>query len=183
VDVRVICATNRNLEAEVRRRRFRQDLFYRLNVLNIEIPPLRDRPEDIPLLFTHFMTKAAEAELVDFPPPPAKAIDELKNYDWPGNVRELQNFAERYTALGEADVATAATFRALFAKLQAKNLPAPAQEPAEITIRVGTLEEMERQIIPKARKVIHGGKTELAKVLGVSRQTLWKKLKDSGALS
>ena len=182
VDVRVICATNRNLEAEVKHRRFRQDLFYRLNVLNIEIPPLRERPEDIPQLFTFFLTKAAETDQVTFALPPASMIDELRNYDWPGNVRELQNFAERYFALGETDAKTAATFRVLFAKLQAKYRP-PTEEPTEIKIRVGTLEEMERQIIPQAQKVIRGGKVELAKVLGVSRQTLWKKLKETGASS
>jgi transcriptional regulator with PAS, ATPase and Fis domain len=179
IDVRVICATNRNLEAEVKHRRFRQDLFYRLNVLNIEIPPLRDRLEDIPLLFTHFLNKAAETALMSCPAPAAKAIDELKNYDWPGNVRELQNFAERYIALGETDIKKAATFRTLFAKLQAKSRQHPPDGQAEIKIKVGTLEEMERQIIPQAQKVIHGGKVELAKVLGVSRQTLWKKLKET----
>ena len=111
VDFRVICATNRDLQAAVRDGRFREDLFWRLNVFPIEIPPLRERPEDIPVLAEHFLARFAQAmsrQPMRFSP---EAMDALAAYPWPGNVRELQNAIERAVVVGRGDVVGPRTCR------------------------------------------------------------------------
>lgn len=177
VDVRVISATNRHLAGAVERGEFRMDLYYRLNVLHLDIPPLRRRLEDVPLLFKHFFRRITGAEGVPEWPVPDRVLDELKNYAWPGNVRELEGFVERYVALGEEDMDRLTTFRSLLQKLQLRQLGAAVSDQQVLVLQLGSMEEMERQIIEQAMGLVRGGKGELARLLGLSRTTLWKKLK------
>ncbi|WP_092468015.1 sigma 54-interacting transcriptional regulator [Desulfotruncus arcticus] len=178
VDVRVISATNRNLQEAVEKGEFRVDLYYRLNVLHLHIPSLRMRMEDLPLLFKHFYQRligsdhSQELHIVE------KVLEEQKSYLWPGNIRELEGFVERYVALGEEDATTCKTLRSLLNKLK-KNMPGESSlyDKHMLVIKLGSMEDMERQIIEQAAEVVEGGKGELAKVLGLSRTTLWKKLK------
>ncbi|MFZ5590716.1 MAG: sigma-54 interaction domain-containing protein [Bacillota bacterium] len=180
VDVRVISATNRNLSEAVERGEFRMDLYYRLNVLHLHIPSLRQRLEDLPLLFKHFFQRLTEAEGIAGWPVPDRVLDELKNYPWPGNVRELEGFVERYVALGEEEPRKFTTFRGLLQKLQQKRRGAAAADQQVLVLQLGRMEEMERQIIEQVMEMVGGGKGELARLLGYSRTTLWKKLKKYG---
>lgn len=177
IDVRVIAATNRDLREAVDEGKFRQDLFYRLNVLNLKVPPLRERLEDVPELFAFFINKSSEILRTVAPDLSPEVLKELKAYDWPGNVRELQNFVERYLALGEIDPASAATLRSLLAGLSHNIQPKATGNQCEITVKLASFDEMERQILLKAESLFPDGKSELARILGVSRTTLWKKLK------
>ncbi|MGQ9558288.1 MAG: helix-turn-helix domain-containing protein [Desulfurispora sp.] len=118
------------------------------------------------------------------PEPPAMVVnrlpvaqEELKNYAWPGNVRELEGFVERYVALGEEDTDRLTTFRSLLQKLQLRQLGAVVPDQQVLVLQLGKMEEMERQIIEQAMGIVRGGKGELARLLGLSRTTLWKKLK------
>jgi len=182
VDVRVISSTNRDLEREVGEGRFRQDLFFRLNVLRLSIPPLRERLEDVPELFTFFLDRLAgpgSADKLNLTP---AALEFLKRHLWPGNVRELQAFAARYAALGEDDTAGHSTFFTLLARLGPAGLREPARRASNGTLAVelGSLTDMERQILTQAWRLIKGNRQEMARILGISRTTLWKKLKELG---
>lgn len=178
VDVRVISATNRNLPEELEEGAFRVDLYYRLNVLHLHIPPLRMRMEDVPLLFKHFFQRLTGLDYIKEWQINDWLLDKLKEHLWPGNVRELEGFVERYAALGEEDVVNHTTFRHLLAKLW-RNEPTDRLSAGSqvLMLKLGHMEEMERQIIEQAISMVNGGKTELARVLGLSRTTLWKKLK------
>lgn len=175
VDVRVIAATNQNLEEAVNSGRFRLDLFYRLNILKLEIPPLRERREDIPLLFDFFARRLAEKLGLSYQRVPNCLLEELTKYDWPGNVRELQGFVERYLALGETDTKKYPVFRYLISQLLEEQRGEP--ENKKIIIELDTLERMEAQLIRQVYNSFQGRKSELARVLGISRSTLWKKMK------
>ncbi len=184
VDVRVISATNCDLQRAVERGDFRVDLYYRLNVLHLHIPPLRMRMEDLPLLFKHFYQRLAGAERVKELRITGQVLEELKTYPWPGNVRELEGFVERYVALGEEDNVNFTTFRNLLHKLKQKHQAGELLRDRQVLLlKLGSMEEMERQIIEQAVKIVGGGKAELARVLGVSRTTLWKKLKKYRGIS
>lgn len=170
VDVRIIAATNRNLEEEIRRGSFRTDLYYRLNVIALHLPPLRERRSDIPLLAQHFLARLAE-ERGD---PPKKLSDEvmkaLMEYDWPGNVRELENALER------AVVMTAGPTIGVDA------LPTRVAEPAPMPILSDrwpanpTLEAVERAYIAWVLRAEGGNKTRAAEVLGIDPSTLYRKI-------
>jgi formate hydrogenlyase transcriptional activator len=170
VDVRVIVATNRDLHQEVKEGRFRADLFYRLNIFPIQVPPLRERRGDIPQLTQHFMQKFSRrmgrlAERIS-----QKALDRLVNYDWPGNVRELANVIERAVILCEGDV------------LHPMHI-CLAPVPSVTCNGLLTLEEMERQHILKALGRTHGvlaGPNGAARILGLNRSTLWSRMKKLG---
>jgi len=180
VDVRVISATNRNVVRELDEGRFRSDLYFRLNVLHLQIPPLRERLEDVPELFTYFLERLAGPGGVErFNMPPALG-EELKRHLWPGNARELQGFAERYVALGEENTDTHATFFALLEKLRlpGPHHSGPVELDGKLAIELGPMMDMERQILMQASRLIKGNRLEMARVLGISRTTLWKKLKD-----
>lgn len=181
VDVRVISATNHNLQEAVERGDFRVDLYYRLNVLHLHIPPLRMRLEDLPLLFRHFFQRLAGPERLKELQITDRVLEGLKNYLWPGNVRELEGFVERYVALGEEDNVNFTTFRSLLQKMrQNHHVEASIHDQQVLIVKLGNMEEMERQIIEQAIEMVGGGKGELARVLGLSRTTLWKKLKKFG---
>ncbi|HUW64033.1 MAG TPA: sigma 54-interacting transcriptional regulator [Spirochaetia bacterium] len=172
VDVRVIAATNRKLEMEVAKGDFRLDLYYRLNVLSLEIPPLRSRLDDIPVLFCHFLRQLGWHYPGNLP---EDIQNQLKRYAWPGNVRELENFAERYFALGEDDPKRYVTLRESLNCLPLSNRQ--TEEARKITVEVGSLEEMESQIINQLAKDFSNRKVELANFLKISRSTLWRKLR------
>ncbi|MBN1636716.1 MAG: sigma-54-dependent Fis family transcriptional regulator [Deltaproteobacteria bacterium] len=170
VDVRIIAATNKDLKELVRQNMFRDDLFYRLNVISLHLPPLRERREDVPLLADHFLNKFAEKnskQIKGFTP---QAMDKLIKYDWPGNIRELMNTVERGVVLANS------TF------LDERDLPIISVEnetmaQAQDTSVDLSLEEIEKASILKTLEVTNGNKSEAARRLGITRMTLHKKLK------
>jgi two-component system, NtrC family, response regulator HydG len=176
VDVRVLVATNRDLEERIQEGKFREDLYYRLNVIRLETPPLRRRPEDIPLLANHFLAyfnKKNRKEIKNFTP---AAMDRLIRYNWPGNVRELMNAVEGGVVLARSDF------------LDASDLPmvgaeAPADSPAAAAAGAGalSLEMVEKSAILQTLETVGGNKSEAARRLGITRKTLHGKLKRYGA--
>jgi len=181
VDVRVIAATNRQLAEEVERGRFRQDLFYRLHVLNLYIPPLRRRKDDIPPLIAHFLRKycGAEEKLEAFPPSITRYLCE---YDWPGNVRELESYVGKYAILAEGTADRFHLMEELVDELssfrETSQGDGEKHRVGRLTVNVDTLEGMERQIIGQLYRQNRAEKKELAQRLGISRTTLWKKIKE-----
>jgi transcriptional regulator with PAS, ATPase and Fis domain len=167
VDVRVISATNRDIKEAVAKGQFREDLYYRLNVVNIELPPLRERKEDIPLLAQHFLKKFAlenNKEISGFSP---EATDFLLRYDWPGNVRELENAIERAVILAKKPV------------IEIDDLP--QQTLAGRPVSVGkNLRQVEKNHIMNVLAQTEGNYTKAAKALGISRMTLYNKAKAYG---
>ena len=165
VDVRVICATNRDLETLISQGRFRADLYYRLQVVEINLPPLRAHKEDIPELVAHFIATLAPRLGV---PPMEVSADELAylaQYDWPGNVRELRNLIERSLILGALNVS------ALYQGLARMEAGARAAAP-DATTAPTTLHALEKQHILAVLESVGGDKTRAAQLLGVSRRTL-----------
>ncbi len=177
VDVRIITATNRNLFEAVQKGSFREDLFYRLNVLQLKVPPLRKRPEDIPALFHHFLARRVEKRVPCRVP--NYITDRMKRYSWPGNVRELENFVERYFAIGEEDFDQFSTLKGLISRLFGEDGGESAGKH-KIVVELGTFEQIERQIIEQLVNLFPNSKGDLAKALGISRTTLWRKLKATG---
>ncbi|MBW2450139.1 MAG: sigma-54-dependent Fis family transcriptional regulator [Deltaproteobacteria bacterium] len=178
VDVRVIAATNKDLVDLKNKGLFREDLYYRLNVVSLEIPPLRERRDDIPLLAQHFLGIFADKnkkEIKGFTP---KAMDLLIRYDWPGNVRELMNAVERAVVLVRADYLDAQDFSILQPLLQQ-----PARAPSDFdNIDNRPLEEVEKSAILRMLESVAGNKSEAARRLGITRKTLHKKLKKYGVM-
>jgi DNA-binding NtrC family response regulator len=180
VDVRVLATTNRDLEAEVAAGRFREDLYYRLAVVPLWVPPLRDRLEDVPELVEHFLVHCAERLSRNPAVLERSAMDLLENYAWPGNVRELENIITRLSVLGAASPVTADDLRRWLVDGQRADRDAPS-EPAATSVPVGlSLEEMERRLI-EATLEQHGGHREkTAKALGIGVRTLSGKLRQYG---
>jgi DNA-binding NtrC family response regulator len=172
VDVRIIAATNRDLEVESRAGRFRTDLYYRLNVVHLELPPLRTRPEDVALLIDHFVQRYSRQYQVAPKRISAEAMERLRTYAWPGNVRQLQNAIERAFALSVADTITI------------DDLPPPLRDHAPMDDlpgdRLPTLEEAERRLFATALRQSGGNKNEAARLLGIDRQRLYRKLEKYG---
>ena len=173
VDVRIIAASNADLHKRVKEGQFREDLFYRLNVLNLCIPPLRERKEDIPLLMEYFLEKYLEEN--NNLKIPEQFMKKLQSYYWPGNVRELENLAEKYAILSH-DNENTPMLEELFFDLSQHDTPAQLTDEQTITVELGTLKDMEMQII----ELLYGrmDKTSLSKLLGISRSNLWSKLKE-----
>ena len=179
VDVRVVAATNRDLEEDVQVGRFREDLFYRLNVMHINVPPLRDRQEDIPLLAQHFLEKYARRNRKTINGFAPLAMDMLLKYDWPGNVRELENAIERAVILLSGDHVTEKHLPLRIVREHPLHeTPTDASRPATDGTR--TLEEMEKEAIVATLDAADGNKSETARRLGISRKTLHNKLKTYG---
>jgi transcriptional regulator with PAS, ATPase and Fis domain len=167
-DVRLIAATNRQLEDEVKRGTFREDLFYRINVITIPLPPLRERKEDIPLLVNHFLQKYAQRLGKPSVKILREAMQALVNYDWPGNVRELENMIERAVALCEEDL------------IDRTDLPDKLTQ-VKIAIRdldeyEMTLDALEEQHIKKVLQKVSGDKVKASQILGINLSTLYRKL-------
>ncbi len=172
VDVRVVAATNRDLEAEVQAGRFRADLFYRLNVIGIELPPLRARGEDVSGLVQHFLRRFCAQNSKPNLSIAADAMQALHNYPWPGNVRELENVVERAVVLTRGDIITATDLPDRVAKAEASS--------REIRFAVGTpLEEIERLAIAETLKLTDGDKRRAALLLGIGVRTLYRRLGDA----
>ncbi len=171
VDVRLITATNRNLEKEVSEGRFREDLFYRLNVITIHLPPLRERKDDIPILSNFFVikyTKKYKKEIKGFAP---EAMEALCAYHWPGNVRELENVVERAIVLCKKNT--------ISVEHLPRNVVPDKDDMSVIKIPVGiSLKEAEKEIIQKTLQMTQGSKKEAAKILGISNRKIEYKVKE-----
>jgi len=170
VDVRIIAATNRDLESAYRAGTFRKDLYFRLNVVTIHLPPLRDRKSDLLALVRSFLANFASEESVQITP---AAMNCLYQYDWPGNVRELENCIERAIALGNRKVIDVADLPPGLAA-HTGSVPLPPPEP---TPSATDLEEIERVTIQRVFEQVNGDKMLAGKMLGISRATLYRKLK------
>ncbi len=177
-DVRIVLATNVDLTREVRAGRFREDLYYRINVMPVRVPPLRARPADIPLLADCFVRKyAAELEKAVSGIEP-DALDALSAYDWPGNVRELENVIERGVVLARGETIAFCDLPAEVARCATSPLQA-ARADAILSLKQA-LAEPERQIIRRALTYAHGNRDEAARLLGINRSTLFYKLRKLG---
>jgi two-component system response regulator HydG len=175
VDIRVIAATNRDLEKEVKEGRFREDLYYRLNVVPLVLPTLRERREDIPLLADHFLALFREKNRKPIKAISGKALDLLVRYDWPGNVRELENVIERAVILSRDEVLFPADLPPQIRMLS------EGVEEAGFVIPTGmSLDEMERALIVKTLDETGGNRTRASEILGINRRTLQNKLKQYG---
>ena len=170
-DARIIAATNRNLEEDVKANRFREDLFYRLNVIEVSLPSLRERREDIPLLAKHFAAKSARSQNAAEKPVSREAMAALVNYDWPGNVRELENAIERAFILSGDEI-------------DVDSFPAKVRDNASRSFRSRdddafrpTLEEMERRYLIDVLGSVGDDKAKAAHILGIDLSTLYRKLK------
>ncbi len=170
VDVRILAATNRDLEEEARRGRFRSDLYYRLNVITIHLPPLRDRREDIILLIESFMQRLAAEHGAEPKALSADALDAVMVYDWPGNVRELENALEHAFVLTRGDTIEPATLPERITKRRKEPLV------AERSYANPTLDVIERAYIMYVLQTEGGNKTRAAEVLGIDPSTLYRKL-------
>ncbi len=163
VDVRIIAATNRNLKADIETGRFREDLFYRLSVIPLHIPPLRERREDVPALVTHFMKKHEAPAEVSFA---KKAMDKLQAYSWPGNIRELQNVVERCIILRKNNVIDE---KEIFLTGQPNPMEASSLHIPPEGI---SLEEVEKKFIMKALDMSGGNRSQAARLLSIPRHVL-----------
>ena len=175
VDVRIIAATNRNLEEEIKKGNFREDLYYRLNVVNINVPPLRERKDDIPIMVNNFIRKFSKENNKNITTVDTKAKNALYSYDWPGNIRELRNCIEGAVVIAEGST------------LRLEDLP-PAvrksQENSSISIPAGTdMDTAEKIIIRETLLFCHGNKSKTAQVLGIGRKTLHRKLLEMNLVS
>jgi two-component system response regulator HydG len=176
IDVRVIAATNRNLEEAVKEGRFRKDLYFRLNVVTLKLPPLRERMEDIEDLIETFLERIATSTGQPRRQISREAVRMLKTYSWPGNVRELENFIERAVALGTdlmlepIDFPTQINSRLTMPR-------APGDEPLRRVGRVVPIVEVERHAILNAVAEAKGDKLLAAQMLGIGKTTLYRKLK------
>jgi two-component system response regulator HydG len=175
VDTRIISATNRNLEEEIAAGRFREDLYYRLNVVMVNVPPLRNRSADIPLLADFFLKRYAAKNQRDLKGIHPRAMDLLLRHPWPGNVRELENVIERAVIMGSGDVVRPEHFPgSLDGQLSRRS----SGEPLLASGR--SLKEVEKEMILKTLEDMGGNRTRTAKMLGISRRTLQLKLKAYG---
>jgi Nif-specific regulatory protein len=175
VDVRVVAATNRSLEDAVRSGTFRRDLFYRLQVVQLDVPPLRDRLDDVPLLADHFLKKFVREtgrKIKGFTP---AALDKLKGYRWPGNVRELRNVVERAVALGSGPQLDTTDIW-----LSELDVGAPVVGPVGSVYKPESLEDLEKRHILETLKHTDWNKTKAAAILGIERSTLDRKIERYG---
>ena len=174
-DARLVAATNRDLETEVEEGKFRSDLYYRINVVHIEVPPLRSRQGDILLLAQSFLTRHAERSRKAVTGISRPAAQKLLDYDWPGNVRELENCMERAVALTRLSEIGVDDLPERIREHQSKKLEV-SDDPEEMI----TLEEMERRYVRRVLVACRGNKTHAAKILGLDRRTLYRRLESLG---
>ncbi len=176
VDVRIVATTNRDLAREVEEGNFREDLYYRLNVIEIGLPPLRQRPEDVPALVRSFIERFNKENDKGIEGLEEAALELLGRYHWPGNVRELENYVERAVVVSPGPRLTAADF-------PRKLVEGSNGSPGELASQVGvTVHEMERRLIMSTLEALGGKRTEAAAQLGISTRTLRNKLHEYGAM-
>ena len=180
VDIRIICATNKDLQRQVEQQKFRDDLFYRLNVINIHMPPLRDRKDDIPALVEHFLAKHRYSATAQPAAISEEALKRLMEYDWPGNVRELENVVERAVVLSRGQIITS------------RELPFGDHEAGEHEEEGGdevsveksffkkSVAQFEKDLIMKALRDATGNRSKAAEMLGIYRRLLYAKIKEYG---
>ena len=172
IDVRVIAATNRDLEAAYRDGTFRKDLYFRLNVVTVHLPPLRERRSDIPVLVHHFLDRYAKGSHIQVT---AAAMKSLLHYDWPGNVRELENCIARAVTLGDGKIIDVADLPPAIRSEQPDSGMITSQDTS--TLSTTALAEMERMTILRVFEQANGDKALAGRMLGISRATLYRKLK------
>ncbi|MDA2921211.1 sigma-54 dependent transcriptional regulator, partial [Desulfobacterota bacterium AH_259_B03_O07] len=177
IDVRIIVATNKNIEEEVAKGNFREDLFYRINVIKIALPPLRGHREDIPLLAVHFINKYSKEMGKDIRGVSPKALGILENFSYPGNVRELENIIARCVALETSNLIQAETLPNLLGGKDLLDLETSFSSNAGLDRVLGNVE---KQMIDNALKTTDGNKSEAAKVLGISLRSLRYRLEKLG---
>lgn len=171
VDIRIIAATNKNLKKEIEQGSFRQDLYYRLNVINLHVPPLAERKDDIPLLCYHFLNKFSESQGKKIDKISDEVMEVLLSYEFPGNIRELENIMERAVALAEGST------------VEVRHLPMDLQQAKFVRLKrqqaqqLVTLEENEKEYIIWVLGQVNDNKTKAAEILGIDRVSLWRKLK------
>lgn len=169
VDVRIITATNRNLREAIKKGEFREDLYYRINVASLDVPPLRERREDIPLLVSHFLHRYGRQIGKREFGVSHEAMELLLQYDYPGNVRELENTIEQAAALAQGDL------------IQPRDLPTMIREGLLLTpVAPSSLKARERELIEEGLRRYNRNLTKTARELGISRVTLWRKIKEYG---
>src|SRR5438046_1385857 len=180
VDIRIVCATNKDLQKQVEQNKFRDDLFYRLNVINIKMPPLRERKEDIPALVEHFLAKHRYSATAQPAAISEEALKRLMEYDWPGNVRELENVVERAVVLSRGQIITS------------RELPFGDHEAGEHEEEGGdevsveksffkkSVAQFEKDLIMKALRDANGNRSKAAEMLGIYRRLLYAKIKEYG---
>jgi two-component system response regulator AtoC len=180
VDIRIICATNKDLQRQVEQQKFRDDLFYRLNVINIHMPPLRDRKEDIPALVEHFLAKHRYSATAQPAAISEEALKRLMEYEWPGNVRELENVVERAVVLSRGQIITS------------RELPFGDHEAGEheedggdeVSVEKSffkkSVAQFEKDLIMKALRDANGNRSKAAEMLGIYRRLLYAKIKEYG---
>ncbi|HMU38333.1 MAG TPA: sigma-54 dependent transcriptional regulator [Pseudomonadota bacterium] len=173
MDVRVVAATNRDLDEEVHKGRFREDLYFRINVVTIRLPPLRERPEDIPLLVDHFLEKYGHREGRPTVGVDQEAMDLLCRYGWPGNVRELENVIERALALTKSGIVLPSDLPLDVLGSEAKQILRPSGNLVEDR---PTLAELEQRYVNLVLQQEGGNKKRAAEVLGIDRRTLYRTL-------
>ncbi len=173
VDVRLVCATNRDLQKMVKEGKFREDLLYRLNVVTVALPPLRERKEDIPLLLSHYVQHFSREN--NFPPVEfsEEALTALKEYSWPGNIRELRNFCENTVILKQGSRVTQYDLDGKFFDERSQGSPAPSNTLVSNPL---SIEENEKRLLRNALSQTGGNKSKAAELLGMSRRTLHRKL-------
>jgi two-component system response regulator HydG len=171
INVRILAATNRDLEVAVEQGTFRKDLYFRLNVVNLRIPPLRERKQDVPLLVDHFLQRLSKSSGIE-----RKLSDEamklLLSHDWPGNVRELDNCLERACALSSGPVIQVADLPTTIQNVQLQPTGAPTG------VKITPIAELEKQAILGTIDQVHGDKLLAARLLGIGKTTLYRKLKE-----
>ncbi len=184
VDIRLIAATNKDLRAMVKEGSFREDLFFRLDVVDINLPPLRERVDDIPILCRHFLRDAVEKDGKQIEGITSEALNLLASYDWPGNVRELRNTIEKMVVLAQREKLTARDVPPNIRKASQPGEDFAAEDEAggvadNVSLRSGrsSLAEVEKKMIFSALEKHSGSRTEAAKELGISRRTLHRKLR------
>lgn len=175
-DARIVAATSRDLEADVKAQRFREDLYYRINVIRIHLPPLRARGEDVLRIAEHFIGQFAEHFKKPVSGLSQAAVDALLAYPWPGNVRELRNCIERAVALTQTDALVLEDLPENVRAFRAARLEVPSDTPLELM----PMAEVERHYILRVLQALHGSKSQAALSLGFDRRTLYRKLKSYG---
>jgi len=176
VDVRIVATTNRDLQKEVEAGNFREDLYYRLNVIEMALPPLRERKDDIPALVSNFVAKFNDDNGKNIEGLEEEAMEALMQYDWPGNIRELENYTERAVVVSRGPALSMADYP--------QRLVSGPQDRGDGGMHVGmTVHEMERRLIMKTLESCRGNRTEAATLLGISTRTLRNKLHEYGEMS
>lgn len=173
VDIRIIAATNKALLDEVEAGRFREDLYYRLNVVPVQLPPLRERPEDIPPLAEHFLKFYAAKNHRDVMQILPDALDVMMRYEWPGNVRELENTIERGVIIARSEYLTTEELPPNIRKIAESE----TGYDSDVTIG-GTIKDMEKEFIARTLVSVAGNRTHAAKILGITRKTLQNKMRE-----